>query len=123
MRRMNVNSTAQVQQLLFAPSGSFAAECDVARGRKGHEGLPRTRAFDVPNTEGIVEPGKKKPLKNRSIAITGLRIPPVSFTDTGLPQCNAATIKALAGTVDEEDPSASKWGLAYEVGATSGGDV
>lgn len=107
---MNVNSTAQVQQLLFAPSGSFAAECDVARGRKGHEGLPRTRAFDVPNTEGIVEPGKKKPLKNRSIAITGLGIPPVSFTDTGLPQCNAATIKALAGYRGRRGPECQQVG-------------
>lgn len=70
-----------------------------------------------------MEPGKKKPLKNRSITITGLGIPPVSFTDTGLPQCNAATIKALAGSVDEEDPSASKWGLAYEVRMVTRHDV
>ena len=67
------------------------------------------------NIEGIIEPGKKKPLKNRKITITGLGIPPVSYTDRGLPQCNAATIRTLAGEIDLEDESKSHWGSAYEV--------
>lgn len=32
-----------------------------------------------------------------------------------MPQCNAATIKALAGKIDLDDPSKSQWGLAYTV--------
>ena len=87
----------------------------LAPGRKGREGLPRSKEFEVDNVEGIIEPGKKKPLKHRKITITGLGIPPVSYTDKGLPQCNAATIKALAGQIDGEDVSKSRWGLAYEV--------
>ncbi|KNB44986.1 mitochondrial DNA polymerase [Blastocystis sp. subtype 4] len=110
LARMNVNSTAQIQQLLFAPTPR----------RKGHEGLPRSKEFEVENIEGIIEPGKKKPLKNRKITITGLGIPPVSYTAKGLPQCNAATIKTLAGSIDSEDESKSRWGTAYE--ALGGGE-
>ena len=87
----------------------------VAPGRKGKEGLPRSKEFEVENTEGMIEPGKRKALKHRKITITGLGIPPVSYTDKGLPQCNAATIKALAGKIDGEDVDKSRWGLAYEV--------
>lgn len=36
-----------------------------------------------------------------------------SFTDKGMPQCNAATIKDLAGAINAEDPSKSRFGRAY----------
>lgn len=36
-----------------------------------------------------------------------------SFTDKGMPQCNAATIKELAGAINAEDPSKSRFGRAY----------
>ena len=38
-----------------------------------------------------------------------------SFTDKGLPQCNAATIKELAGKINEDDLTKSQFGAAYEV--------
>ena len=87
----------------------------LAPRRKGQDGLPRSKEFEVENIERIIEPGKKKPLKNRKITITGLGIPPVSYTAKGLPQCNAATIKTLAGEIDSEDESKCHWGTAYEV--------
>lgn len=36
-----------------------------------------------------------------------------SFTDKGMPQCNAATIKELAGAINTEDTSKSRFGRAY----------
>ena len=38
-----------------------------------------------------------------------------SFTDKGMPQCNAATIKELAGTINMEDMTKSRFGRAYTV--------
>ena len=94
-------------------------------GKKGKVSLEKTKQFAVENTTGYIEPGKKKPLKNRMITIQGLGIPAVrfelqyimkcSYTDKGLPQCNAATIKTLAGKINEEDISKSQFGAAYEV--------
>lgn len=59
--RMNVNSAAQKQQLLFAPFTN----------KRGKELLTKERAFLVENTEGIIVDGKKKALKNRDMIITG----------------------------------------------------
>ena len=114
MRYMNVNSTAQIQQFLFAPGFLASLSSSLVPAKKGREGLPREKIFQVENTTGYIEPGKKRPLKNRPIKIQGLGIPPISYTEKGLPQCNAATITELAGKCEDEDPANWVFGKAYE---------
>lgn len=46
--------------------------------------FPEVRSFTVPNTKGIILPGKKAPLKNREMFIKGLGIAPVEYTDKGI---------------------------------------
>ena len=62
LANLGCSGVFQIQQLLFAP-------CE---NRRKKETMPREREFDVPNTKQIIEPGKKKPLKNRKLTITGL---------------------------------------------------
>lgn len=45
-----------------------------------------------------------------------------SFTDKGLPQCNAATIKELTGRINHDDVSKSQFGRAYDVGQSGRGE-
>lgn len=101
--RINVYSAAQKQQLLFAPYVN-----DKKTPPK--EVLPAERAFEVENYEQIIEPGKDKPKKKRSITIRGLGIPPVSFTASGLPAVSADVLKVLAGKPDANPP---QYGKAY----------
>lgn len=49
----------------------------VVVSKKGKLCLERTKRFVVENTTNYIEPGKKKPLKNRMIEIRGLGIPAV----------------------------------------------
>ena len=82
--RMNIQSSAQLQQLFFAPSMSFHARNHVLvqNKRNPSESLPPVKAFKVENIEGIIEGDRKKPLKYRNLMIKGLGIPPaghVSF--------------------------------------------
>lgn len=90
--------------------------------KQGRLCLEREKQFAVENTTGFIEPGKKKPLKNRMITIAPrhpcgevgvVACVDSSFTDKGMPQCNAATIKELAGAINAEDPSKSRFGRAY----------
>lgn len=41
--------------------------------------------------------------------VRGLGIPPVEYTDKGMPKADTPTIKVLAG-----DPAKKKYGYAYE---------
>lgn len=94
-------------------------------GKQGRLCLEREKQFAVENTTNYIEPGKKKPLKNRMITIRGLGIPAVkwefhrllthSFTNKGMPQCNAETIKELAGSINTEDLAKSRFGRAFNV--------
>lgn len=47
--------------------------------KQGRLCLEREKQFAVENTTGFIEPGKKKPLKNRMITIRGLGIPAVKW--------------------------------------------
>jgi DNA polymerase-1 len=47
--------------------------------------MPSERIFKVLNTEGIIEEGKKKALKNRDLVIRGLGFKPVKHTSAGWP--------------------------------------
>ena len=88
-KRFNVHSAAQKQQLLFAP----------CKNKKGEDALPREREFDVENIEGYIEPGKAKPKKMRPMKISGLGIPPIKHTASGLPTVGADVLRELAGDV------------------------
>lgn len=74
---MNINSTVQIQQLLFAPSGCSYGGSRAVTNKQGRPCLEREKQFAVENTTNYIEPGKKKPLKNRMITIRGLGIPAV----------------------------------------------
>jgi len=71
--------------------------------------FPEEKAFKVPNTKGIILPGKKAPLKERDMIIKGFGIPPVEYTDSGLPSVDTPALKTLAGDVKNK-----KYGAAYE---------
>jgi hypothetical protein len=47
--------------------------------------LPAEREFSTLNTEGYIEEGKTKALKNRVFKIHGLGIPPVAYNASGWP--------------------------------------
>lgn len=79
LQYMNINSTAQIQQLLFAPSIELNERFILVVGKKGKVSLEKEKEFAVENTTGYIEPGKKKALKNRMITIRGLGIPPVRW--------------------------------------------
>jgi hypothetical protein len=71
--------------------------------------FPEVRIFEVPNTQGIILPGKKAALKNRDMEIKGLGIPPPEITDSGLPSVDTNALKILTGKVKDK-----KYGTAYE---------
>lgn len=66
--------------------------------------------FRVENLSGFIKEGGTKPLKYRDMAICGLGLDPVSWTEKGMPQADANVIRALAG----KDPLNGKYGAAYE---------
>lgn len=53
--------------------------------------------------------GKKEALKYRDMKITGLGIPAIDFTQSGLPSADTPVIKALAGKPDK-----GEFGKAYD---------
>lgn len=97
-RRFNVHSAAQKQQLLFAP----------CKNKKGEEALPKERVFDVENLEGFVEDGKDKAKKKRPMVISGLGIPPIKYTASGLPTVGAEVLRELAGYPLNDPPQYGK---------------
>jgi hypothetical protein len=54
-------------------------------------------------------PGKTKATKYCDMELRGLGIPPVDYTETGLPKADMAVVKVLVG-----DPNNNKYGYAYE---------
>ncbi len=82
---INPKSTAQKQQLFFAPSVN----------NKTNEELPAQREFSTENADGYVEAGKSKALKSRTFTITGLGIPPVAYNASGWPSVGQAELEEL----------------------------
>ncbi|RYY30872.1 hypothetical protein EON62_06650, partial [archaeon] len=72
---------------------------------------PASRVFQVDNTEGYIEPGKKVAKVKRDIVLTGLGVPPVARTETGWPAVNSKVLKLMAGKVDGAKPA---YGTVYE---------
>jgi len=75
--RMNPASDPQKQTLLFGGGGN--------KNIRTNDPMPSERIFKVLNTEGIIEEGKKKALKNRDLVIRGLGFKPVKHTSAGWP--------------------------------------
>eukprot|EP01132_Coremiostelium_polycephalum_P002672 gene2672-3315_t len=97
---MNIGSDAQIQQLLFGPFVN----------KKTKEELTKEKEFDCENVEGIIEPGKKKPLKKRKFVLEGIGMPVKHLTTNGWPAVDAAALRELCGS----NPEAGKYGAAYE---------
>jgi hypothetical protein len=59
------------------------------------EMLPKERVFNVPNTDGFIEEGKKVPKKTRPICIRGIDvdIPIDAYTAAGWPAVGGAAMK------------------------------
>ncbi len=110
--RMNPASDAQKQALLFGGGKNVNI--------KTKDPMPAERAFKIPNTEGIIEPGRKKPLKNRDLVIKGLGLTPVRHTKAGWPAVSAEVLRELAGP-DPQDVANPKYGTAYQ--ALGGGQA
>jgi hypothetical protein len=87
------------------------ADAAAAMAEDDPDTWPALRRFEIDNTEGYIEPGKKAPRKKRDITIIGLGIPPLARTVGGWPQVNGAVLKALAGKVEGSSPV---YGPAYE---------
>jgi len=92
---VNVGSALQLRQLLFAGAANF---------KKPDEKVEMVRMFKVPNEEGIIEEGKKKPKKNVEIELHGLwgketpsPLKPEQFTPSGWPSSNTPVFRNLAG--------------------------
>lgn len=76
--------------------------------------LEMERTFTTPNTENIIEEGRKVPKKTRPFTLrgVGVDIPVESYTNAGWPAVGGDALKALAGKVSidydmlaEEEPS------------------
>ncbi len=110
--RMNVSSDPQKQALLFGGGKN--------RNVKSDDPMPEERTFKIENLEGIVEEGKKKPLKYRNLVIRGLGLTPVKFTKAGWPAVSADVLRELAGP-DPTDSTNPRFGTAYD--ALGGGQA
>ncbi|KAK2639601.1 hypothetical protein Ddye_027396 [Dipteronia dyeriana] len=87
---MNVGSDTQLRQLLFG-GNTDSKDDDV-------------RTFKVPNTEGVIEAGKKTPTKYRNIKLhsVGIQFPTEIFTPNGLPSVSGDALKSLATKISAQ---------------------
>ena len=88
-----------MQQLLFAPfnkRGKRPTEEQLKAGDYQWQ-VPQTRSFRVENLSNYVKEGRETALKYRDMEISGFGIAPISFTASGMPQCDTPVIKKLAG--------------------------
>ncbi|XP_023536872.1 DNA polymerase I B, chloroplastic/mitochondrial-like [Cucurbita pepo subsp. pepo] len=95
-RHMNVGSDAQLRQLLFG---------GTSNSKNPDESLPTERTFKVPNTENVIEEGKKTPSKFRNITLKRISVEDLStemYTATGWPSVSGDALKVLAGKVSAE---------------------
>ncbi|KAK2654498.1 hypothetical protein Ddye_014354 [Dipteronia dyeriana] len=84
---MNVGSDTQLGHLIFG-STKYSKDDDV-------------RIFKVPNTEGVIEEGKKTPTKFRNIKLhpVGITFPIEICTNSGLPSVKGDTLKRLLAKI------------------------
>ncbi|KAL8144225.1 hypothetical protein V2J09_017257 [Rumex salicifolius] len=95
-RHMNVGSDTQLRQLFFG---------GISNRKNPDECLPVEKSFKVPNVDNIIEEGKKKATKFRSIKLHRIADTVMDtelFTASGWPSTSGAALKALAGKVSAE---------------------
>ncbi|KAK1583423.1 hypothetical protein Q3G72_023630 [Acer saccharum] len=87
---MNVGSDTQLRQLLFG-GNTDSKDDDV-------------RIFKVPNTEGVIEEGKKTPTKYRNIKLCsiGITFPTEILTPNGSPSVSGVALKSLAAKISAQ---------------------
>ncbi|KAJ3669547.1 hypothetical protein LUZ60_011497 [Juncus effusus] len=92
---MNVGSDAQIRQLFFG---------GIRNNKDPEETLPRSRTFKIPNTDKLIENGKKAPAKFRNITLNNLveNMQPESYTASGWPSVSGSALKSLAGKIPTE---------------------
>ncbi|KAK4484833.1 hypothetical protein RD792_007432 [Penstemon davidsonii] len=94
---MNVGSDAQLRQLFFG---------GIQNSKNSNEFLPVEKEFRIPNTENIVEEGKKNPTKFRKITLRkpdGVDIMTTDkYTASGWPSVGGDTLRHLAGKVSAD---------------------
>jgi len=104
-RHMNPGSGAQIRQLLFAGTLNAKQAVDKKGKKTGPQNrLEFSRVFKMPNTEGFIEEGKKKPKKTRDIELWGLwgkdvesPLKPEVYTGAGWPAVSTPVLRQLAG--------------------------
>ena len=98
----NASSTIQMQQLLFAPFAKKGKE-PINNGGNPFEkdeyeyDKNEIEYFRVENKSGWAAPGDNKVRKYRDMAIRGMGLKPISYTEKGMPQADANVIRQLAG--------------------------
>lgn len=71
--------------------------------------FPEVREFKVPNLDGEIFEGQKKPLKHKMMKIKGLGIKPEILSASGLPSVDVNALSYLVG-----NPEKGKYGAAYQ---------
>uniref|UniRef100_A0A803LSZ9 DNA-directed DNA polymerase n=1 Tax=Chenopodium quinoa TaxID=63459 RepID=A0A803LSZ9_CHEQI len=94
-RYMNVGSDAQLRLLLFG---------GICNRKNHNEFLPTEKKFKVPNTENVIEDGKKTPKKYCDITLhkIGSSLQTDFYTASGWPSVSGDALKAIAGKVSAE---------------------
>ncbi|KAL7103475.1 hypothetical protein ACP275_08G181800 [Erythranthe tilingii] len=95
-KHMNVGSDTQLRQIFFG---------GIQNRKDPSEFLPVEKDFKIPNTENIIEEGKKNPTKYRKIVLRkpdGVHIEADKFTASGWPSVGGDVLKSLAGKVSAD---------------------
>lgn len=92
---MNVGSDTQIRQLFFGGTSNRKDEAEI---------LPDKKTFKLPNTENVIEEGKKTPSKYRNITLCSLgkTMETDMYTASGWPSVSGDALKALAGKVSAD---------------------
>uniref|UniRef100_A0A804KIX8 DNA-directed DNA polymerase family A palm domain-containing protein n=1 Tax=Musa acuminata subsp. malaccensis TaxID=214687 RepID=A0A804KIX8_MUSAM len=96
---MNVGSDAQIRQLFFGDTlrRNDTNKCENDQNKC----LSKPKSFKVPNTENVIEDGRKSPSKYRTIVLNKIceELQTDMYTDSGLPSVCGDALKVFAGKV------------------------
>ncbi|XP_064938874.1 DNA polymerase I A, chloroplastic-like [Musa acuminata AAA Group] len=96
---MNVGSDAQIRQLFFG--GTLRRNDTNKCENDQNKCLSNPKSFKVPNTENVIEDGRKSPSKYRTIVLNKIceELQTDMYTDSGLPSVCGDALKVFAGKV------------------------
>ncbi|XP_065025408.1 DNA polymerase I A, chloroplastic-like isoform X2 [Musa acuminata AAA Group] len=96
---MNVGSDAQIRQLFFGDTlrRNDTNKCENDQNKC----LSKPKSFKVPNTENVIEDGRKSPSKYRTIVLNKIceELQTDMYTESGLPSVCGDALKVFAGKV------------------------